>query len=276
MLQAIKLIATIDADSRPVVLRASDGKSYVTKWIFRRRENRRLINEWIAAPVLRFMGVRCPEIAVVNVSEAFIRQNRASLKAAFAQDFAYLHPGPVFASLIDESAEFVANQPPVEQVTNIADFYAALVADVFLCQGDKRQAIFERTGRRQYRAGFIDNANAMESIWWQFKTEANAVYVDKAVYAHLTASALRCLLDRLASMPRSVIDGAVEQIPAQWLAEDAGLLKHVQKVLRQRQRNLPFLMQRFLRGEKAGYFTEALVQDFASAGPWSSCPINQQ
>src|ERR1700733_14930945 len=119
MLQAIKFINAINADSKPITLRASDGNAYVTKWIFKAKENRRLINEWLAAPVLRYMGANCPEIAIVEISAKFIRQNREALKAAFGPDFTNLKPGPVFASRVDEGAEQVTNQPPLEQVTNL-------------------------------------------------------------------------------------------------------------------------------------------------------------
>jgi len=262
MLQAIKFINAIDADSKPVTLRASDGNVYVTKWIFKAKENRRLINEWLAAPVLRYMGANCPEIAIVEISAEFIRHNRAALKAAFGSDFVNLKPGPVFASRVDEGAEQVTNQPPLEQVTNLSDFYAALVADVFLCQGDKRQAIFERIGKRQYRAKLIDNANILESTWWQFKTEANAVYADKNIYLDLTAQTLDRLVAKLQAMPRSVISSAVAQIPAQWLGVDQGRLDHVTKTLRQRQRNMRFLMHRWLHGEHSHYFQADVLRDF--------------
>jgi hypothetical protein len=262
MLQAMTYINAIQADSKPITLRASDGNAYVTKWIFKHKENRRLVNEWIAAPVLRYMGTNCPEIAVVEITGQFIRENRVQLKAAFGQDFVNLKPGPVFASRIDESAEQVANQPPLEQVTNLSDFYAALVADVFLCQGDKRQAIFERTGKRQYQAKLIDNANALESTWWQFKTEANAVYADKTVYRDLTVQTLELLIAKLQAMPRSVITDAVRQIPPAWIGADQGRLDHVIQTLMQRQRNMPFLINRWLHGEHANCFQAHILRDF--------------
>lgn len=264
MLQATEFINAMDGDSKPITLRASDGSTYVTKWIFRHKENRRLVNEWIAAAVLEYMGINCAKIAVIEVSAQFIRQNRRALKAAFGQHFENLHPGPVFASRIDEDAELVNNQPPLEQVSNLSDFYAALIADVFLCQGDKRQAVFERTGKRQYRAKLIDNANALESIWWQFKTEPNAVYFDKSVYRDLTASMLDRLIATLQAMPRSVITDAVARMPEQWIGVDRGLLGSVAKRLVHRQRNMRFLMYRWLNGEHADYFQTGLLRDFRS------------
>jgi HipA-like kinase len=264
MLQAMKFINAIDADSKPITLRASDGNAYVTKWIFKRKENRRLVNEWLAVPVLRFMGTNCAEVAVIEISAQFIRQNHSALKAAFGPDFANLQPGPVFGSRIDEGAEQVANQPPLEQITNLSDFYAALVADVFLCQGDKRQAIFERTNKRQYRAKLIDNANALESTWWQFKTEANAVYADKCVYRELTAAILDRLIAQLQAMPRSVITNAVDQLPEAWIGVDRGRLQHVVRKLFQRQKNLRFLMHRWLHGEHADCFQLDLLRNFSS------------
>jgi hypothetical protein len=262
MLQAIKFLGTINADSKPIILRASDDNAYVTKWKFRRRENRRLINEWIEAVVLRYMGINCPDIASVQVSADIIRQNRSALQAAFGLDYGNIRPGPVFASRIDESAVQVSNQPPLEQITNLSDFHAALVVDVFLCQGDKRQAIFEKTAKGQYRAKMIDNANALESTWWQLKTEANAVYADRNVYRDLTPPVLERLIAKLQAMPRSVITNAVQQIPAQWLEGEQGRLEHVMKKLWQRQRNMPFLMRRFLHGEHSDSFQQQLLADF--------------
>jgi hypothetical protein len=148
MLQAVKFVKAISADSKPIVLRASDGHVYVTKWVFRKKENRRLINEWLAAPVLRYMGANCADNTIIEVTAQFIKQNRVALKAAFGEDFVNLKPGPVFASFIDESVEQTQNQPLLEHVTNLPDFQAALVADVFLCQGDKRQASLSITRTR--------------------------------------------------------------------------------------------------------------------------------
>ena len=262
MLQAMKFINAIDADSKPITLPASDGNAYVTKWIFKGKENRRLVNEWLAASVLRYMGTVCPQIAIIEITAQFIRQNHLALKAAFGLDFANLKPGPVFGSRIDECSEQIANQPPLEQIINLSDFYAALVADVFLCQGDKRQVIFERIAKRQYLTKLIDNANALESTWWQFKTEPNAVYADKHVYRDLTVPMLDRLIVRLQAMPRSVITNAVDQMPVEWIGEDRGRLEHVVQMLFQRQRNLRFLMHRWLHGEHADYFQLEVLRDF--------------
>jgi hypothetical protein len=267
MLNAIKFIKAIDADSKPVLLRASDSRAYVTKWMFKERENRRLINEWIAAPVLRYMGAICPETAIIEVSEQFIKQNRAVLQAAFGKAFVNIKAGPVFASHFDEHAELVNNQPLLEHVVNITDFHAALVADVFLCQGDKRQAIFERVGRRQYRARLIDNANALESVWWQFKTEPNAVFADRAVYQTLTPIALEQYIEKLEAMPRSIIANSINQLPQCWIGSDRGQLEHVFKTLLQRQRNLRFLMHRWIRGENSNYLPQQLVREFSLKHP---------
>jgi hypothetical protein len=262
MFQAVKLIKAISADSKPIVLRASDGHAYVTKWVFRTKETRRLINEWIAAPVLRYMGANCADNTIIEVTEQFIKQNRVALKAAFGEDFVNLKSGPVFASLINEDLEQTLNQPLLDHVTNLTDFHAALVADVFLCQGDKRQAIFERIGKRQYRAKLIDNANALESTWWQFKTEPNAVYADRNVYLDLTVSSAEELITKLQAMPRSVITTALNQLPQSWIADDQGRLNHVVQTLWHRQRNLRFLMHRWIHGENSSYLPAAFIRDF--------------
>jgi hypothetical protein len=262
MLQAVKFVKAISADSKPIVLRASDGHVYVTKWVFRKKENRRLINEWLAAPVLRYMGANCADNTIIEVTAQFIKQNRVALKAAFGEDFVNLKPGPVFASFIDESVEQTQNQPLLEHVTNLPDFQAALVADVFLCQGDKRQAIFEKTGKRQYRAKLIDNANAFESTWWQFKTEPNAVFANKNVYCDLTASNVEALIKKLQAMPRSIITNAMNQLPQCWIADDQSRLNHVVQRLWQRQRNMHFLMHRWMQGDNSSYLPAAVIRDF--------------
>ena len=264
-LEAVKFIKAIEADSKPIVVRAADGFAYVTKWIFARGENRRLINEWLSAAVMLYMGVNCAENAIVHISAAFIKSNRNALKAAFGADFENIVPGPVFASRIDESAEPVRNQPLLAHVVNLEDFWSALVADVFLCQGDKRQAIFEKAAKHQYRAKFIDNANALESVWWQFKTAPNAVYVDKSVYRDLTFAQIEPLILKLSKMPRAVLTDAFELIPQEWLVKDRGHLEHVMKILWQRQRNMQFLMARFLQGDNSSYFPVELVNAFAAA-----------
>ncbi|HEY9759947.1 MAG TPA: HipA family kinase [Oculatellaceae cyanobacterium] len=264
MLQAIRLLQTIDADSKPILVRASDGKAYVTKWVFRGRENRRLINELLAAAVLEHMAVLSPKVDVVLVTDEFIRKNRAQLQRFFGKYFCNLKPGLVFASQVDEELERTSNTPPLERIVNLSDFHTALVTDVFLCQGDKRQAIFERISKRQYRAKFIDNANALESTWWQFKTAPNAVYYDKSVYSELTVQQIETAIVKLSKMPRTVIENAIAQIPKEWIEGDRGQLEHVAKVLRQRQRNLRFLMHRFLHGDNAAFFPETLLREIAS------------
>jgi hypothetical protein len=263
MLQAERFLQGIDADSKPVLLRASDGKSYVTKWRFRKRENRRQINEVIAASVFDYMGIYSPKTEKVHISPGFIKSNRSELQQFFGPLFENLKQGLVFASLVDEESERVANQPPLEQVVNLSHFYLALVADVLLCQGDKRQAIFERAGKKQYRAKFIDNANALESVWWQFKTAPNAVYHDKNVYSLLTAQHIEHAIEKLEAMPASVINDATGSIPAEWFDHgDRAKLDHVRKLLMQRRRNMRFLMQRFLRGDNTEYFPASLLQEF--------------
>lgn len=130
------------------------------------------MNEWIAACVFRHIGLATPEIAVVTLSDDFIRDNPNTNMEHRSSGVAPTC-GPHFGSRFPKVDVAVYDFLPdaiLSKVANVSDFLGVLVADKWLGNTDSRQAIFFRDhgARSRFVVQMIDNGHIFGGGAWRF------------------------------------------------------------------------------------------------------------
>src|ERR1017187_3477321 len=76
--EARRLIRKMRGGAQAHLIEASDGHSYVVKFLNNPQHRRILVNEWIASTSLNYLGLSTPEVAKVRVSPGFLGYNPAA------------------------------------------------------------------------------------------------------------------------------------------------------------------------------------------------------
>jgi HipA-like kinase len=227
---ARRFIRKMRGGAQAHLIEASDGHFYVVKFVNNPQHRRVLINEWLASTFLRYLGLSCPEVAMVRISEEFVARNpdvnlqlgRQSQAPAVGWHFGSRHPGdPARTTVYDFLPDALLGM-----VENLGDFAGTLVFDKWMSNADARQAIFFRakiTGEGAGRLGFVaqmvDNGYVFEGPHWRLTdSPLQGLYFRPLVYAHLRGLAdFEPWLERIRHFPEEVVDQAVKQIPPAWL-----------------------------------------------------------
>ena len=72
---ARRLVRKMRGGAQAHLIEASDGEFYVVKFRNNPQGRRVLVNEWLGATMLRFLGIACPEPAIISFGEDFISTN---------------------------------------------------------------------------------------------------------------------------------------------------------------------------------------------------------
>ncbi|HEY4364055.1 MAG TPA: HipA family kinase [Bryobacteraceae bacterium] len=227
---ARRFIRKMRGGAQAHLIEASDGHFYVVKFVNNPQHRRVLINEWIAATFLRYLGLSSPEVAMVRLTEEFVERNpevnlqlgRSSAAPAVGWHFGSRHPGdPARTTVYDFLPDAL-----LEKVVNLAEFAGVLAFDKWMSNADARQAIFFRakiTGSGAPGLGFVaqmvDNGYVFEGPHWRLTdSPLQGLYFRPLVYAHLRGfSDFEPWLERIRHFPEEVVDQALKQIPPAWL-----------------------------------------------------------
>lgn len=233
------------------LLQGDDGHTYVVKFQNNPQHRRVLINEFIASAILKYLDIYSPEIAIMQVDEAFLRQNPdvyISLKhgnttVQCGPHFASRHPGnpsktPVYDFLPDAM---------LRQVLNLHHFLGMLVFDKWVSNLDYRQSIFFRSRVRfgagpaqlGFAAAMIDNGFVFGGAEWAFsEAPLTGLHANRAVYRDAQSmDDFEPWLHQIARFPEDLLRRACQAIPAEWLATDRYALEQMlERLLRRRAR----------------------------------------
>src|SRR5579862_2905905 len=72
---ARRLIRKMRGGAQAHLMEASDGHSYVVKFHNNPQHRRVLVNEWIAATFLHYLGISAPEVAMIEIKQPFLEAN---------------------------------------------------------------------------------------------------------------------------------------------------------------------------------------------------------
>jgi hypothetical protein len=228
--------------SQPFLLEASDGKAYVTKTTSTPQHIRSLVSEWICTALLNSLGINCPECALVDVGEDFLREypdlyledSGARRAVQPGVHFGSLHPGRV-----DHDATYDWIPAHLHQIVhNKADFLGMFVFDNWVMQSDRRQVIYvrERVGAaarspraKGLRAFMIDHGMAFGGISWRFSPSipASTVITPEAFRGVTGLPDLEPWLTAIEQFPEELLRSAADSVPAAWILNDRPLLDSV-------------------------------------------------
>lgn len=232
--------------SQSHLVQARDGCYYVAKFAGNPQGTRTLINEWIAGNLLRTLGIRTPELRILQLAESCrtddlffqVGNRRKPVRGA-------LHLGsrcpvnPETTAIFDMLAARL-----LPRVSNISDFGRVFVVDCWLGQADTRQTIYtrnRRSGSISLWAWMIDHGQGFGGETWDVKAMSLGcrcfqldVYnlIDMPAVIEETIAAIRAL-------PDGILYQKADTTPGEWRApRDQDELPKVLDAVNNRRRHL--------------------------------------
>jgi hypothetical protein len=245
--------------SQAHLLVASDGRAYVVKFENNPQHRRTLVNEWIAARFLSYLGLSTPEVAMILVTEEFLAANPGVYIQAGDKRFAPSvgwHFGSSFPG--DPARLAVYDFLPdvlLPKVENLTEFLGMLAFDKWIGNTDSRQAIFfraplapsprmENPPRLRFIAQMVDNGYVFGGPDWRLtESPMQGLYFPPLVYHSVRGFGdFEPWLERISRFPEGMVGRVWKEIPPEWLAEDGAELERLLERLLARRRRLPDLI----------------------------------
>ena len=271
---ARRLIRKMRGGAQAHLIEAADGHCYVVKFVNNPQHRRVLVNDWIGASFLRYLGLSTPETTVVRLSAEFIAAHpdlhiqlgsrRFPPEAGW--HFGSRFPGNPMRTVVYDYLPDVL----LSKVENRAEFAGMLAFDQWTGNADSRQAIFFRarlkewlpgaraeraspagasarvdTERQGFVAQMIDHGFLFDGPHWSFHdSPLRGLYHRPLVYQGVTGLAdFEPWLERIVHFPEELIDRTVKQIPPAWLDGDEEALEKLLMQLLHRRKRVPDLIE---------------------------------
>lgn len=249
--------------SQAHLLDASDGRAYVVKFENNPQHRRILVNEWIAARFLSYLGLSTPEVAMILVTEEFLAANPGVYMQAGNKRFAPTVGWHFGSSFPGNPARLAVYDflPDVflPKVENLTEFLGMLAFDKWIGNTDSRQVIFfrsrlapsprmENPPENPQRLGFIaqmvDNGYVFAGSDWRLtESPIQGLYFPPLVYSSVRGFGdFEPWLERISCFPEGIVGQVLKEIPPEWLAEDGAELERLLERLLSRRRRLPELI----------------------------------
>jgi hypothetical protein len=234
--QARRLIRKMRGGAQAHLVEASDGHFYVVKFSNNPQHRRILVNEWISAVFLEYLGISSPAVSFLAIDDEFLRDN-PEVYLQLGRERRAVRPGWHFGSRYpgDPARTVVYDFLPdalLDRVENLAEFRGILAFDKWMGNADARQAIFFRARLKEWlpqtanppqRLGFVaqmmDNGYVFEGPEWRLtESPLQGMYFRPLVYRSVRGwGDFEPWLERIRSFPEEVVDQAARQIPEEWL-----------------------------------------------------------
>jgi hypothetical protein len=258
---ARRLVRKMRGGAQAHLIEADDGHFYVVKFRNNPQGRRILVNEWFGSMLLRYLGVACPEPAIINLPPNFLEDTpdlQVQLGATRIRPETGWHFGSRYPGHPDRNAVFdFVPDSLLGRVENLNEFAGMLCFDKWTGNADARQSVFLRARLQEYapslrshplRVGFvalmIDHGYLFNGPHWGFvDTAASGMYFRPVVYRRIRGfQDFQPWLDRICAFPEEVIDDALRQLPPEWVAEDSEALSELLERLFERRRRVPDLL----------------------------------
>ena len=242
-ISAVQHIRRLRGGAQSQLVRASDGRYYVTKLMQNPQHVRVLANEMLATRLGELLGLPVPRVIAIDICEWLIEHSgelRIDLAGTQVAPKAGLHLGSAY--VVDPPDGDLFDYLPETllcQVENISDVARSLVLDKWTCNADGRQVVFSRPGGRKpvFHATLIDQGYCFNAGEWTFPDYAlRGVYARNCVYAHVKGwDAFEPALTRAEEMDLAAIWRIAASIPTEWYEHDrAGLDRLVEQLYSRR------------------------------------------
>jgi len=263
---ARRLIRKMRGGAQSHLIEGNDGAFYVVKFTNNPQHRRILVNEWLSGVVLRYLQVYTPEMALIELTPEFIREN-PDLAIVYGSRREQPPPGIHFGSrtAVDPDRVAIYDFLPdtlLGKIENRVDFLGTLIFDKWVGNADSRQAIFFRAKARNWtplkgeapaRVGFfaqmIDHGFAFNGPHWTYMdSPIQGIYFRTSVYADVTSfDSFQPWLDMVRHLPEGVLDEAWKQIPRAWMEGDETDLEALLEQLWKRRNRVEALLDEVRR-----------------------------
>src|SRR5438876_7509456 len=243
------------------LIEGDDGCFYVVKFLNNPQHRRVLINELVCSVFLRYLQISCPDVALIEITPEFLRENPQATLELGSQLIA-ASPGRHFGSkfpgdLVRLAVYDFLPDLLLQQVNNISDFRGCLVFDKWVGNADARQSIFFRARLREWttvesthplKLGFvalmIDHGFAFNGPHWDFPdSPIQGLYARKLVYETVRSlDDFQPWLDQVVHFPEEVIDQAYKQAPPEWIDGEEDAFEQLLENLLRRRKRVPDLI----------------------------------
>ena len=260
-LEARQHVRKMRGGAQSHLIQADDGQCYVVKFQNNPQHRRILVNELIASVFLRYLQISAPEIAIINISEEFLRAN-AQVCLELGTRRVAVRPGWHFGSRYPAQPEQIAiydflPDGFLQQVTNLYEFAGALAFDKWMANANGRQAVFFRAhvagspaGTTQEEAAgrfialMIDQGFVLNGPHWDFPdSPLQGLYHRPLVYQPIKGwDDFQPWLEQILHFPEEVMDEAYKRVPREWLEGEEEDLEAVLEQLVHRRRRVPDLI----------------------------------
>jgi hypothetical protein len=258
---ARRLVRKMRGGAQAHLVETADGRFYVVKFINNPQHRRILVNEWIASVFLRFLEISAPEVAMIRISDGFLRENpEAYIQLGTRRQ--RVQPGWHFGSRFpgDPARTVVYDFLPdalLDRVENFNEFLGVLAFDKWMGNADSRQAVFFRARLREWlptfeahplRLGFVaqmvDHGFVFEGPHWRFPdSPVQGLYFRPLVYRNVTGfSSFEPWLERIVHFPEEIVDQALKEIPPAWVEGEEDQLERLLEQLLRRRKRVPDLL----------------------------------
>ncbi len=250
-LTAVQHIRRLRGATQPHLLRASDGRLYITKFQNNPCHARILVNEFLAARLGRWLGLPMPPVEVLHVPQALI----AHTPQLCIKDAGKLKPcssGLQFASRYagERPTERVFDSLPTAlwpTVLNPQALVSALAFDKWTGNCDRRQAVFTwRAKPGGYHISLIDHHYCFDGAQWSFPDEPFMGTCEEAyLYAGVTGwDCFEPILSRIEQIDGADLWRLVQGIPPEWHGQEVEPLLGLVETLYQRRSLVRSLIQK--------------------------------
>lgn len=226
------------------LMRCDDGGYYIVKFQNNPQHIRVLANEMLGTKIAAYLGLRVPQIEVVEVhpelieltADLVIQLGMGRTPCRAGKQFGSRYPGdPAQTNVFD----FLPDEQ-LSQVENLADFAGMFVFDKWTCNTNGRQAVFFlEPGRSRYQAMIIDQGFCFNAGEWNFPdAPLRGLYNRHSVYRHVTGIDsfepwLNRMEERLSCAKLGEIAGS---IPPEWYNDEYAKLDELIRRLDRRRR----------------------------------------
>ena len=223
-ISAIQHVRRMRGGAQSHLMRCSDGKFYVVKFLNNPQHVRVLPNEILGTGLAELVGLPVPRMALVQVDVSLIH-NTPELTLSMGDKSVPCEAGlqvgseyainPLDGRIFDDFPTAL-----LSRVRNLGDFAGALAFDKWTGNVDDRQATFWKKGRqKKYTATFIDQGHCFNLGEWTFPDKPLlGCYRTSKVYLGVRGwQSFEPWLSRIERMDEGAIRNLSTRIPSEWL-----------------------------------------------------------
>jgi hypothetical protein len=262
---AVRVVRAMRGGAQAKLVLADDEHLYVVKFTNNPQQRRTLINEVIATTLLKALGLPAADFSPIAFDKLFLRDQPITLDygSRSIEVPAGLHYGSRCPFLSRGISQAIYDQLPraILRTTGVgAAFLGAYVADQWMSNTDKRQAIFYRNPIRQWQVELIDHGQTFDGTCWRFVNSFGwGTFIDPVVYECVKSfDELNVWVERAIALPLEVFEAALSSVPEEWIEHDGGALQGLLNRLVERGRNLSRIVEQAMSHEKSP-FSSALL-----------------